>query len=92
MCNLVKFLYNLKQAPKQWHKKFDSVMIKNGFSINECDKWAYSKTVKNVCIIVCLYVDDILILGTDIEVIKFIKQMLSINFDMKDLSVADVIL
>ena len=41
---------------------------------------------------VCLYVDNILILGTNIEIIKSIKKMLSNSFDMKDLGVADVIL
>ena len=92
MCKLVKSLYGLKQAPKQWHEKFDSVMIKDGFTINECDKCVYTKTVGDACIIVCLYVDDMLILGTNIEIIKSTKRMLSNSFDMKDLGVADVIL
>ena len=47
MCKLIKFLYDLKQALKQWHEKFDSVMIKDGFTINECDKCIYTKTVGN---------------------------------------------
>jgi len=67
-------------------------MIKDGFTINEYDKCIYTKTVKNACIIVCRYVDDMLILGTNIEFIKSTKQMLFNNFDMKDLGVADVIL
>ena len=67
-------------------------MIKYGFTINECDKCVYIKTVGDACIIVCLYVDDMLILGTNIEVIKSTKRMLSKNFDMKNLRVADVIL
>ena len=67
-------------------------MIKDGFSINECDKCVCTKTVRNASIIVCLYVDDMLILGTNIEIIKSTKRMLSNNFDMKDLGVADVIL
>ena len=62
VCKLVNFLDGLKQAPKQWHEKFDSVMIKDGFTINECDKCVYTKTVGDACIIVCLYVDDMLIL------------------------------
>jgi len=55
-------------------------MIKDGFTINECDKCVYIKIVGNVCIIVCLYVDNMLIFETNIEVIKFTKRMLSNNF------------
>ena len=65
-------------------------MIKDGFTINECKKYIYTKTVGDACIIVCLYVDDMLILGANIEVIKFTNRMLSNNFKM--LGVADVIL
>jgi len=39
-------------------------MIKDGFTINECDKCVYTKTLENTCIIICLYVDDMLILET----------------------------
>ena len=40
----------------------------------------------------CLYVDDILIFGTSLNVIKEVKEFLSQNFEMKDLGEADVIL
>ena len=66
-------------------------MIKNGFTINKCNKCVYTKVVENTYIILRFYVDDMLNLGTNIEVIKSIKWMLS-NFDTKDLSVIDVIL
>ena len=92
VCKLVKSLYGLKQAPKQWHEKFDSVMIKEGFTINKYDKCVYTKTVGDACIIICLYVNDMLVLGTDIEVSKSTKRILSNNFDVKNLGVADVIL
>jgi hypothetical protein len=39
-----------------------------------------------------LYVDDILIFGTSLDVIKEVKDFLSNNFEMKDLGEADVIL
>ena len=87
VCKLVKSLYGLKQAPKQWREKFDSVMIKDRFTINECDKRVYTKPVGDACIIGCLYVDDMLILGTNIEVIKSSKRMLSNNFDKKNMGV-----
>src|SRR5215216_4257680 len=43
-------------------------------------------------VILCLYVDDILIFGTNLKVIEKVKSFLSQNFEMKDLGVADVIL
>ena len=88
---LVKSLYGLKQTPKQWHEKFDSAMIKDGFTINEYDNCIYTKTVGNACIIIYLYVDDMLILETNVEVIKSTKGILSKNIDMKDMGVADII-
>ena len=42
--------------------------------------------------ILCLYVDDILIFGTNIDVINEVKSFLSKSFDMKDLGEGDVIL
>ena len=42
--------------------------------------------------ILCLYVDDILIFGTDLEIVKEVKSYLSKKFDMKDLGEAKVIL
>jgi len=43
-------------------------------------------------VILCLYVNDILIFGTSIDEINDVKSFLSQNFDMKDLGEADVIL
>jgi len=42
--------------------------------------------------IICLYVDNLLIFGSNIPAINFVISLLSKNFDMKDLREADVIL
>lgn len=42
--------------------------------------------------IVCLYVDDMLILGTDLECVTKTKKFLSSKFSMKDMGVAYIIL
>ena len=92
VCRLVKSFYELKQAPKQWHSKFDHVLRSNGFSINDVDKCIYSKVENNSCIIICLYVDDMLIFGTNQQVVINTKSFLRSKFDMKDLGEAEVIL
>ena len=44
------------------------------------------------CILICLYVDDMLIFGTNLDLIKDTKLFLSSHFEMKDLGEADIIL
>ena len=44
------------------------------------------------CILICLYVDDMLIFGTNMELIKDTKLSMSSHFEMKDLGEADIIL
>ena len=92
VCRLVKSLYGLKQAPKQWHEKFDQAIMSNGFRHNNGDKCLYSKTCKGYVIIVCLYVDDMLILSNSMKGIEETKRFLSSTFKMKDLGEVDTIL
>ena len=92
MCKLLQSLYGLKQAPKQWHEKFDKTLTSAGFAMNEVDKCVYYRYGGGDGVILCLYVDDILIFGNNINVIEEVKDFLSSNFKMKDLGEANVIL
>ena len=92
VCKLKKSLYGLKQTPKQWHEKFDSVLMRDGFSSVEVDKCVYTKLINNECVIISLYVDDMLIFGTCLNIVLSTKQFLVFNFDMKNLGEANVIL
>ena len=92
VCKLNKSLYGLKQAPKQWHEKFDQCVLTNGFRSNESDKCIYYKSFGDSHVIICLYVDDLLIFGTNMQVIEVTKALLKSNFEMKDLGEANVIL
>ncbi|CAM8880685.1 unnamed protein product [Rhodiola kirilowii] len=93
VCKLVKSLYGLKQAPMQWHQKFDEVVLSNGFILNQSDKCVYSKFDNSGNgVIICLYVDDMLIFGTTLECLNQTKDFLSSKFSMKDMGEAEVIL
>ena len=92
VCKLLKSLYGLKQAPKQWHEKFDRTLTSAGFIVNEADKCVYYRYGGGEGVILCLYVDDILIFGSSLKVIEEVKGFLTNNFEMKDLGEADVIL
>ncbi|KAL8124691.1 hypothetical protein AgCh_012369 [Apium graveolens] len=92
VCKLIKSIYGLKQAPRDWHKKFDETILPFSYKINESDKCVYTKVKGNECVILCLYVDDILLFGTNIEIINETKEFLKRHFEMKDMGEASVIL
>ena len=86
VCKLVTSLYGLKQTPKQLHEIFDLVILSDGFVHNGADKCMYSKFTKEYGVIVCLYVDDMLIFGTNMKGLFETKNYLSSMFQMKDLN------
>ena len=92
VCRLRKSLYGLKQAPKQWYEKFDSSLVQNGFIVNLSNSCVYSKRIDSDCLLICLYVDDMPSLGTNLLVVNETKKLLSSLFEMKDMGEADVIL
>lgn len=52
----------------------------------------YFKIHNSKTVILCLYVDDILIFGSSTEIIVETKQFLSEHFDIKGLGVTNIIL
>ena len=92
VCKLNRSLYDLKQAPKLWHEKFDNTLLKNRFLSIEVDKCVYTKCIEKECVIIALYVDDMLIFGTSLSVVHSTKRFLASQFDIKDMGEAKVIL
>ena len=93
MCKLKKSLYGLKQALRQWYLKFDSFMHEHGYSRCHSDHCVYFKRLDDSSyIILCLYVNDMLVAGSNIDHIKGLKAQLAHAFSMKDLGAAKKIL
>ena len=68
------------------------MLISTRFSINDANKCIYRKIENNSCIIIYLYVDDMLIFGTNLQVVIETKSFLRSKFDMKDIGENEVIL
>lgn len=59
--------------------------MSNCFKIKDCDKYMYVKIIQIGYIMVYLYVDNILIIGSNDTIIKTIKIILTSKFEIKGL-------
>ena len=75
-----------KQAPRQWYRKFESVMQQQGYKKTTFDHCVFVQRFShNDFIILLFYVDDMLIIGQSASRIAKLKQKLSKSFVVKDL-------
>ncbi|KAL1536502.1 hypothetical protein AAHA92_29144 [Salvia divinorum] len=89
VCLLKKSIYGLKQASRQWHKKFDEHVLSNGFRRSRYDECVYIKKKGGVVVAyLLLYVDDMLVAGESMREVQKVKDDLSKAFEMKDLGCA----
>jgi len=92
VCRLLQALYGLKQAPKTWYPKLDAFVKSQGFDNIDPDACLHLQMNDSEIIIVLVYVDDLLLVGSSMETIKKIKKALRKRSEMKDLGDAKVIL
>nr|GEY67671.1 retrovirus-related Pol polyprotein from transposon TNT 1-94 [Tanacetum cinerariifolium] len=92
VCKLKLSIYGLKQASRQWNKRFDDEIKKFGFIQNRDEPCVYQKDSGSNIIFLILYVDDILIMGNSIPMLQSVKTYLGKCFAMKDLGEAAYII
>ncbi|GJU14485.1 retrotransposon protein, putative, ty1-copia subclass [Tanacetum coccineum] len=92
VCKLKRSIYGLKQASRQWNKRFDDEIKKFGFTQNPDEPCVYLKASGSYVAILILYVDDILLMGNNIPMLQDVKSYLGRSFSMKDLGEAAYIL
>eukprot|EP00253_Pinus_taeda_P027258 PITA_27258 len=85
VCRLKKPLYGLKQVPRAWYAKMDSFLLKTGFFRCHYDNTVYTKKVGKSLIILVLYVDDLILTGSDPNLINHVKSSLEKKFEVTDL-------
>ena len=92
VCKLQRSIYGLKQASRSWNLRFDEVIKGFGFVQTYGEACIYKKVSGSSVAFLVLYVDDILLIGNDIEFLNSIKGYLNNSFSMKDLGEASYIL
>ena len=74
-----------------WYHKFDTFIRGLGFTRSKAYHYLYFKLIGGRVIYLVLYVDDMLLVGNDKEIIQDLKTQLSSKFDMKDICAANYI-
>ncbi|KAK1631342.1 hypothetical protein QYE76_005657 [Lolium multiflorum] len=92
VCKLQRSIYGLKQASRSWNRRFDKVIKDFGFIQCHGEACIYKKVSGSSVAFLILYVDDILLIGNDIELLSSVKSYLNNSFSMKDLGEASYIL
>ena len=83
---LRKALYGLKQAPRAWYSKIDSYFQESGFDRSQNEPTLYVKRRDNSnFVIVCLYVNDMIYMGSCESLVEEFKSCMMGKFDMSDL-------
>ena len=82
---LGKSFYGLAQSPGSWFHTIDPVLISIGFVLLKSDSCIYIYNHDVVIIIFTLYVDGLLVIGGDIQLIQKIRSKLMETFKMTDM-------
>ncbi|KAG8488029.1 hypothetical protein CXB51_018766 [Gossypium anomalum] len=85
VCRLRKALYGLKQAPRAWFHKLREFLLNTWFVASKADSSLFIRQTGTQFLYVLVYVDDIIVTGTDSgEIEDFVKDLHDI-FSLKDL-------
>ncbi|KAK1620485.1 hypothetical protein QYE76_026002 [Lolium multiflorum] len=82
---LKKALYGLKQAPRAWNAKLDASLTALGFIRSELEHAVYRRGDSRSYLLVGVYVDDLVITGTNAQEIEDFKAEMQRLFKMSDL-------
>lgn len=85
VCKLIKSLYGLKQAPRAWNFKFTSYLVVLDFTASPFNISLFVKYDGTDTIVLLLYVDDIILTGSNSSKVQNVITELSKVFKLKDM-------
>ncbi|KAH9687366.1 retrovirus-related pol polyprotein from transposon RE1 [Citrus sinensis] len=85
VCKLTKALYGLKQAPRAWYDRLKSSLQHWGFHTSRSNTSLFFQHKAGDIVVVLIYVDDILINGSNNKLVEEVIDRLGSVFALKDL-------
>ena len=85
VCRLKKSLYGLKQGGRQWYAKLSSFLLSHNYKISTADHSLFLKHDGKHTTTLLVYVDDIILTGTNPMEISIITSLLHNFFHIKNL-------
>jgi len=70
VCKLKKSLYGLQQSRRAWYQCIDMFFTHEGYSRSQADHSLYIKQTSENLLIVIIYVDDLIILASNVSILK----------------------
>jgi len=87
VCRLHKSLYGLKQAPQVWYTRLSDFLLSIGFHASKVEPSLFILSVGADIFYLMVYVDDILLMGSNSTILHRLIQLLSSKFKLRDLGV-----
>ncbi|KAJ0577616.1 putative RNA-directed DNA polymerase [Helianthus annuus] len=82
---LSKALYGLRQAPRAWNTKLNNILLDMKFHRCSQEQAVFRRTVGTDVLLIGVYVDDLIVTGSNLKLIMEFKRGMAKNFEMSDL-------
>lgn len=82
---LKKALYGLQHAPRAWNNKLNQILKELQFVKCAKEPSVYRREANGGLLLLAIYVDDMFVTGTSIDMINEFKKEMSTKFEMSDL-------
>ncbi|XP_031101887.1 uncharacterized protein LOC116005790 [Ipomoea triloba] len=92
VCVLQRSLNGLKQAPRAWFKRLHDFLLSVGFKASKTDASLFYYSAGDSQVFLLVYVDDILLMGSDSILVYELMKWLASKFKLRDIGTPSVFL
>ena len=85
VCHLHKSIYGLKQSPRAWYTRLSDYLISFYFRASNADTSIFIYSDGHDLIYLLMYVDDLLLTGNNLTLLRHLITLLNSEFKIRDL-------